>query len=113
MNKRMGWKDLFATSRADIVALHRTWTAFFLTFFVWFNMAPLATTIAADTGLTVQRLNLLAICNVALTVPGRLLIGMVSDRWGPRRTFVLVMATMSLPCFAFAFRRRGSVSWIP
>lgn len=99
----MGWLDLFRTGRADVVALHKTWVAFFLTFYVWFNMAPLMTTIAKDTGFSLQQLNLLAICNVALTVPGRLLIGMLSDRLGPRRTFTLVMVTMAVPCFLFAF----------
>ncbi|HJM81112.1 MAG TPA: MFS transporter, partial [Prochlorococcaceae cyanobacterium Fu_MAG_134] len=28
--------------------LHLTWFAFFLTFIVWFNLAPLATTVKAD-----------------------------------------------------------------
>ena len=28
--------------------LHLTWIAFFLTFVVWFNLAPLATTVKAD-----------------------------------------------------------------
>lgn len=100
---RMSWMDLFDFGRADILALHKTWFAFFLTFYVWFNMAPLVTTIVKDTGFTLQQLNLLAICNVALTVPSRLLIGMISDRLGPRRTFTLVMTTMAFPCLLFAF----------
>ena len=33
--------------------LHLTWFAFFLTFVVWFNLAPLATTVKADLGLSV------------------------------------------------------------
>jgi len=102
-SERMGWEVPARFGRADIVALHKTWFAFFLTFFVWFNMAPLATTIIKDTGLTLEQLKILAICNVALTVPARVIIGMISDRIGPRRTFTIVMVSMAIPTFAFAF----------
>src|SRR3990172_12110083 len=102
-SERMGWGDLLRFGRADIVALHKTWFAFFLTFFVWFNMAPLATTIIKDTGLTLEQLKVLAICNVALTVPTRVFIGMLCDRIGPRKTFCIVMWSMAFPCLWFAF----------
>jgi len=98
----MGWMDLFAFGRADIVALHKTWIAFFITFYVWFNMAPLASTIMKDTGLTLDQLKILAICNVALTVPMRVVVGMLCDRIGPRKTFCIVMWAMALPCVGFA-----------
>ncbi|MCX7170518.1 MAG: MFS transporter, partial [Proteobacteria bacterium] len=102
-DKTMGWMDLLAFGRAEIAALHKTWLAFFLTFYVWFNMAPLVSTIIKDTGLTLDQLKVLAICNVALTVPARVLIGMLSDRIGPRKTFCLVMWAMAVPCVWFAF----------
>ena len=57
--------------------LHLTWFAFFLTFVVWFNLAPLATTVKADLGLTLGQIRTVAICNVALTIPARVLIGML------------------------------------
>ena len=101
--KQMSLGNLFQLSRLDIRALHKTWIAFFLTFYVWFNMAPLATTIVADLGLTMQQIKLLFICNVALTAPGRVVIGMVTDRFGPRKTFTAIMIIMSVPCFFFAF----------
>ncbi|HBG45655.1 MAG TPA: MFS transporter [Deltaproteobacteria bacterium] len=99
----MGWGDLFSFGRVDMIALHKTWFAFFLTFFVWFNMAPLVTVIVQESGFTMQQLKLLAITNVALTMPGRVLIGMLSDRLGPRRTFTIVMVLCAIPCFTFAF----------
>ncbi|MDH4226614.1 MAG: MFS transporter [Deltaproteobacteria bacterium] len=101
--KKMSWGDLLSFGRADIVALHKTWFAFFLTFFVWFNMAPLATTIVQASGLTMAHMKVLAICNVALTVPARVLVGIISDRLGPRKTFTIVMIVMAIPCFVFAF----------
>lgn len=33
-----------------IRTLHYTWIAFFMTFYVWFNMAPLATTMLDSVG---------------------------------------------------------------
>lgn len=82
--------------------LHLTWFAFFLTFVAWFNMAPLATTLQAQLGLTTVQLKILAICNVALTIPARILIGMLLDALGPRKVFSTLLVVMSVPCFAFA-----------
>ncbi|MBE7415958.1 MAG: MFS transporter [Deltaproteobacteria bacterium] len=100
---QIGLRDLFDLKRADTVILHKTWFAFFLTFFVWFNMAPLATTIAAASGLTMDELKLLAVCNVALAAPGRFIMAGLTDRFGPRKTLTLIMVAMSVPCLAFAF----------
>ena len=100
--KTMGWGDLLAFGRAEIAALHKTWIAFFITFYVWFNMAPLVSTIMKDTGLTLDQLKVLAICNVALTVPMRVVVGMMCDRLGPRKTFCIVMWAMAFPCIGFA-----------
>ncbi len=101
--KTMGWADLLEIGRPEIAALHKTWIAFFITFYVWFNMAPLVSTIMKDTGLTLDQLKVLAICNVALTVPGRVVIGMLCDRIGPRKTFCIVMWSMALPSVWFGF----------
>jgi NNP family nitrate/nitrite transporter-like MFS transporter len=102
-DKTMGWGDLLAFKRPEIMALHKTWIAFFITFYVWFNMAPLVSTIMKDTGLTLDQLKVLAICNVALTVPTRVIVGMLCDRIGPRKTFCIVMWSMAFPCMWFAF----------
>ncbi|AFZ44559.1 nitrite transporter [Halothece sp. PCC 7418] len=82
--------------------LHLTWFAFFLTFVVWFNFAPLATTIKDDLGLTVDQIKTIAICNVALTVPARVIIGMLLDRFGPRITFSTLLIYSAIPCLLFA-----------
>ncbi len=100
----MKTKDLFRFRSPEIRALHLTWIAFFLCFYTWFNMAPLATTIVKSVGwLTVEQIKLLAICNVALTIPARVFIGMAMDKWGPRRVFSIMMIAMTLPGFVFAF----------
>jgi len=100
----MKTQDLFHVKRPEIRALHLTWIAFFLCFYTWFNMAPLATTIVKSVGwLTGEHIKLFAICNVALTIPARVVIGMAMDKWGPRRVFSVLMIVMAFPGFVFAF----------
>ncbi|TAO05212.1 MAG: MFS transporter [Phormidium sp. SL48-SHIP] len=82
--------------------LHLTWFAFFLSFVVWFNFAPFATTIQQDFGLDVGQIRTIGICNVALTVPARILIGMLLDRFGPRVTYSLLLIYAAVPCLLFA-----------
>ena len=82
--------------------LHMTWFAFFLSFVVWFNLAPLATQVKADFGLEVGQIRTLAICNVALTVPARVIIGMLLDRYGPRITYSCLLMFAAIPCITFA-----------
>ncbi|WP_211262688.1 NarK family nitrate/nitrite MFS transporter [Nitriliruptor alkaliphilus] len=77
--------------------LHLTWFAFFLTFVVWFAFAPLAGTIGAELGLSPQQLTVVALCNVALTVPARILVGMALDRWGPRRVYSAILIYAAIP----------------
>lgn len=80
-----------------------TWFAFFLTFMAWFNMAPLATTMKANMEwLTDQNIKILLICNVALTIPARIIIGMLLDKFGPRKVYSGLLIVMSIPCFVFA-----------
>ncbi|GGI08472.1 NarK family nitrate/nitrite MFS transporter [Egicoccus halophilus] len=82
--------------------LHLTWFAFFLTFVVWFSFAPLAGTVAAELDLTSEQLGVLALCNVALTVPARLFVGMALDRWGPRRVYTTILTFCAVPALLTA-----------
>jgi NNP family nitrate/nitrite transporter-like MFS transporter len=83
--------------------LHLTWFAFFLTFFVWFNHAPLLASLRETFGLSDQQVKMLLILNVALTIPARIIIGMLVDAFGPRRIYSLLLFTSSFLCFGFAF----------
>ncbi len=82
--------------------LHMSWIAFFITFFVWFNHAPLMGVIAESLGLTRAEIKTLLILNVALTIPARVLIGMLTDKYGPRITYAAILFLSALPCFMFA-----------
>ncbi|CAH6780752.1 Nitrate/nitrite transporter NrtP [Vibrio chagasii] len=82
--------------------LHLSWMAFFITFVVWFNFAPLLQMVKTSLGLTTEEIKTLLILNVALTIPARVAIGMLTDRYGPRLVYSSLLAICSIPCFMFA-----------
>ncbi|EON91373.1 nitrate/nitrite transporter [Marinobacter lipolyticus SM19] len=82
--------------------LHLSWVAFFISFLVWFNHAPLMSAIREQFGLTAAEVNTLLLLNVALTIPARILIGMLVDGLGPRRVYSLVLVISGVLCIAFA-----------
>ncbi|MEN8106733.1 MAG: NarK family nitrate/nitrite MFS transporter [Pseudomonadota bacterium] len=83
--------------------LHLTWFAFFLTFVMWFSHAPLMASIREVFGLSDQQVKMLLILNVALTIPARIIIGMLVDAFGPRRVYSILLFISSFLCFGFAF----------
>ena len=83
--------------------LHLGWIAFFLTFFVWFNHAPFLSAIGETLNLSKDQIKTLLILNVALTIPARVIIGMLTDRFGPRLVYTAILAIGAIPCFTFAF----------
>ena len=82
--------------------LHLTWFAFFLTFVIWFNFPPFATTISQEFGLSAAQVGTIGLCNVALTVPARIIIGMLLDKYGPRLTYSVLLMYAAVPCLIFA-----------
>ena len=82
--------------------LHMTWFAFFLSFLVWFNHAPLMAGIREALSLSDQQVKVLLILNVALTIPARVVIGMLVDSFGPRRMYSFLLFISSFLCFGFA-----------
>ena len=86
----------------NIRTLHLTWFAFFISFFVWFNHAPLMASIQETFGLSQQEVKALLIMNVALTIPARIIIGMLVDKYGPRIMYSSLLFISSFICFFFA-----------
>jgi len=86
-----------------IVTLHLTWFAFFLTFVVWFNHAPLMAAIRETMQLSEGQVRALLTLNVALAIPARVVIGSLVDRLGPRRVYTGLLIVSSFLCFGFAF----------
>ncbi len=82
--------------------LHLTWIAFFISFVVWFNHAPLLVSIRDALGLTDQQIKTLLILNVALTIPARIVVGMLVDKYGPKIMYTMLLGISSMLCFFFA-----------
>lgn len=82
--------------------LNLTWLAFFLTFVAWYNLAPFSTTVARVLKLSEQQRQALLLCNLALTIPARIIVGMLVDRFGPKRVYTGILLLVSIPCLACA-----------
>jgi len=100
MSTQAGIKIFSFTGKMKV--LHLSWMAFFITFAVWFNHAPLLAVIAQSLGLTNSEIKTLLILNVALTIPARIIIGMLTDKYGPKIIYALLLALCSIHCFMFA-----------
>ena len=82
--------------------LHLSWIAFFISFVVWFNHAPLLISIKETMGLTDAQIKTILILNVALTIPARIIVGMLVDKYGPKIMYSLLLGISSFICFFFA-----------
>ena len=94
--------NLLNLSAPRIRLLHLSWLAFFITFVVWFSHAPLMGHLRDAFDLTPEQIKALLILNVALTIPARVVIGSLVDRFGPRLVFGSLLMLAALPCWAFA-----------
>ncbi len=100
MNSNSSFKLLSFTGKFKV--LHLSWMAFFITFFVWFNHAPLLGVIAESLKLSTSEIKTLLILNVALAIPARVITGMLTDHFGPRLTYSALLLLASIPCVLFA-----------
>lgn len=99
MSERLNLLDF---REGKIRTLHFTWFAFFIAFFLWFNHAPLMASIQQALGLSDQQVKTLLILNIALTIPARIIVGMLVDKFGPRLMYSLLLFASGLLCFLFA-----------
>jgi len=95
--------NLLAFNKPEIRILHLTWFAFFISFMVWFAHAPLMVVIREAMHLTDQEVKILLILNVALTIPARIVVGMLVDKYGPKQMFSSILILGGLISIGFAF----------
>ena len=84
-------------SSAPMRAFHMAWLAFFLCFFGWFGVAPLMPVLRQELHLTKAQTGSSIVASVALAVLGRLLMGWLCDRIGPRKTHAWLLILGALP----------------
>lgn len=95
--------NVLELSSPSIRTLHLTWFAFFLTFVMWFSHAPMKPFIMEAFDMTNAQWKALLILNVALTIPARIIIGMLVDKFGPRLVYSGLLFTSAFLCWGFAF----------
>jgi NNP family nitrate/nitrite transporter-like MFS transporter len=97
--------NVFNFADEKIRMLHLSWIAFFITFVVWFNHAPLLVFMKEAFELSSQQVKALMILNVAMTIPARIFIGMLVDKFGPRSIYSGLLMASGLVCTAFALAK--------
>jgi len=83
--------------------LHLTWFAFFMTFVVWLGLGPMMPFIQEALSLTEQQAKVLLILNVAMTIPSRIVVGMLVDKFGPKILFSSILILGGLVSIAFSW----------
>ncbi len=101
---------IFKWSEPRIRTLHYTWLAFFITFLIWFAHAPLMPVLKDYFHLTPAQVKALLMLNVAITIPARILIGVLVDKFGPRKSYSFLLAFCGVLCLLFAAAQ--SFEWL-
>ncbi len=83
--------------------LHLTWFAFFMSFVVWLGLGPIMPFIQESLGLTSQQAKVLLILNVAMTIPARIIVGMLVDKFGPKIMYAAILILGGTISIAFAW----------
>jgi NNP family nitrate/nitrite transporter-like MFS transporter len=83
--------------------LHLTWLAFFMSFVVWLGLGPMMPFIQEALDLTTQQAKVLLILNVAMTIPARIVVGMLVDKYGPKIMYTSILLLGGLISIAFAW----------
>jgi len=94
--------QLFSFSSPPMRAFHMAWMAFFVCFFAWFAVAPLMPVIKGEFGLTKDQIANINIASVGITVLVRILVGPLSDKYGPRKVYTTLLALGAIPVLGIA-----------
>lgn len=95
--------NIFDLSKPNIRILHHTWFAFFMTFVVWLGLGPMMPFIKEALSLTDQQAKVLLILNVAMTIPARIIVGMLVDKLGPRIMYTGILILGGAISIGFAW----------
>jgi NNP family nitrate/nitrite transporter-like MFS transporter len=83
--------------------LHMTWVAFFMTFLVWLGLGPLMPFIQESLQLTNQQAKVLLLLNVGMTIPARIVVGMLVDKYGPKILFSSILILGGIVSIIFSW----------
>jgi NNP family nitrate/nitrite transporter-like MFS transporter len=83
--------------------LHLTWFAFFMSFVVWLGLGPMMPFIQEALDLTNQQAKVLLILNVAMTIPARIVVGILVDKYGPKIMYSSILILGGIVSIGFAW----------
>jgi MFS transporter, NNP family, nitrate/nitrite transporter len=89
--------QIFSFSTPAMRAFHLSWLGFFVCFFAWFSLAPLMPVIKSEFHLSKGQIANINIAAVGITILVRLIVGPLSDKYGPRRTYVALLILGAIP----------------
>ena len=89
--------NVFSMKGVQMQTFHITWLTFFFCFFAWFGIAPLMPIISEQLHLTKAQKGNVAIAAVSATIIARLLVGKLTDRYGPRKVYTWLLIICSFP----------------
>lgn len=87
-------------------------SAFNLAFLVWFSFSPFTGPIAESFGLSLAEVGLLASAAIWLALPGRMIMGWLTDRYGASTVFTTVLVYVGLASIVSAFAQTYTVFFI-
>ena len=96
--------NIFSLKGVQMKTFHITWLTFFFCFFAWFGIAPLMPLVSESLHLTKAQKGNAAIAGVSATIIARLIIGRLTDKYGPRKvyTWLLILCSIPVMCIGLA-----------
>jgi NNP family nitrate/nitrite transporter-like MFS transporter len=89
--------NIFSLKGIQMKTFHITWLTFFFCFFAWFGIAPLMPLVSESLHLTKTQKGNVAIAAVSATIIARLLIGRLTDKYGPRKVYTWLLVICAFP----------------
>jgi MFS transporter, NNP family, nitrate/nitrite transporter len=89
--------NIFTLKGVQMKTFHITWLTFFFCFFAWFGIAPLMPLVSEQLHLTKAQKGNVAIAAVSATIIARLIIGRLTDKFGPRKVYTWLLVICAFP----------------
>src|SRR6188474_1198847 len=89
--------NIFSARGVQMRTFHITWLTFFFCFFAWFGIAPLMPLVSEQLHLTKAQKGNVAIAAVSATIIARLIIGRLTDKFGPRKVYTWLLVICAFP----------------
>ncbi|MFT3682078.1 MAG: MFS transporter [Ferruginibacter sp.] len=89
--------NIFSGKGIQMRTFHITWLTFFFCFFAWFGIAPLMPLVSEQLHLTKAQKGNVAIAAVSATILARLIVGKLTDKYGPRKVYTWLLVVCAFP----------------